>query len=389
MMHSDALGSVQCAGTPQATRPAALERRLERFAERFRAPVRALAESHPSLADLAWSFPALLFALAVPRRLFRPETVIARVIGGARLSEVGALAEVPSWFRKLPPEAFTAPLPRLPDGDAFRRQIANHLPRSTRLAPRWLQAVADAAVWGDEQIAVWTARQIIAEGGLRRAGRLRLLCLWAWHSLRPEAQGHLFIDRPWNDAIGFGLAERAAKVWHTKAALHLSLGDEPVADMWLQPSTMGGYEFVPLRTAADITTEAVAMRNCLMIYGGDVARNRARLWSMRKDGERIATLQVVARQSRDPLPTIVQMERAQNRSCSPVEWWIARQWLHTHDLSRMNIETMERGRAPLTRARWVSLWRPYWLAKRRIPDWLPLAPSRVALDALLSSLPGR
>jgi hypothetical protein len=25
------------------------------------------------------------------------------------------------------------------------------------------------------------------------------------------------------------------------------------------------------------------------------------------------------------------------------------------------------------RASWLSIWRPYWLAKRRIPDWLPIA----------------
>jgi hypothetical protein len=30
----------------------------------------------------------------------------------------------------------------------------------------------------------------------------------------------------------------------------------------------------------------------------------------------------------------------------------------------------------------MSLWRPYWLAKRRIPHWLPIAPSREALEML-------
>ena len=38
--------------------------------------------------------------------------------------------------------------------------------------------------------------------------------------------------------------------------------------------------------------------------------------------------------------------------------------------------------APLDRASWLSLWRPYWLAKRRIPEWLAIAPSRDALDRL-------
>jgi hypothetical protein len=40
------------------------------------------------------------------------------------------------------------------------------------------------------------------------------------------------------------------------------------------------------------------------------------------------------------------------------------------------------GTVPLDRATWRSLWRPYWLAKRRIPEWLPIAPSRGALSTL-------
>jgi hypothetical protein len=36
----------------------------------------------------------------------------------------------------------------------------------------------------------------------------------------------------------------------------------------------------------------------------------------------------------------------------------------------------------LDRATWISLWRPYWLEKRRLPDWLPLAPRAGALARL-------
>jgi hypothetical protein len=36
-------------------------------------------------------------------------------------------------------------------------------------------------------------------------------------------------------------------------------------------------------------------------------------------------------------------------------------------------------KAPLDAQVWRALWRPYWLAKRRIPAWLTLAPSRDAL----------
>ena len=52
------------------------------------------------------------------------------------------------WLRKLPVDALTKPLPHLPDGDLLRRRIVNHLPRSPKRAPVWLDAVSFAAQCG-------------------------------------------------------------------------------------------------------------------------------------------------------------------------------------------------------------------------------------------------
>ena len=99
------------------------------------------------------------------------------------------------------------------------------------------------------------------------------------------------------------------------------------------------------------------------------------------DGQRVATLSVEIGY-RDPLPSIVQLKAAGNAQAPLEVWWVARQWLHMHDLSQVDAKRRDRGTAPLDRATWISLWRPYWLAKRHIPEWLPLAPSRAALAAL-------
>jgi hypothetical protein len=137
-----------------------LERRLRRYHPRFQGAVRALAMRHPRIADLAASFPALLFALAVPRPGLDPEPALARVIDGLALAEAASAAELPMWLRKLPQEALIGPIARLPDGELFRRQIANHLPRSPKLAPTWLQAVADVAQLAHEPAAIWIAREL-------------------------------------------------------------------------------------------------------------------------------------------------------------------------------------------------------------------------------------
>jgi hypothetical protein len=128
-----------------SARPDLLERRFRRYCPQFQGAVRALAMRHSRVADLAVSFPALLFALAVPRPGLDPARAIERAIEGVSLAKVAAAADVPLWLRRLPPEALSRPIARLPDGEVFRRQIANHLPRSPKVAQIWLQAVADIA----------------------------------------------------------------------------------------------------------------------------------------------------------------------------------------------------------------------------------------------------
>ncbi|MBR0724085.1 PcfJ domain-containing protein [Bradyrhizobium manausense] len=358
-----------------------LERRLRRYHPSVQDAVGALSARHARLADLAASFPALLFALAVPRPRCDPARAIASVIDGAALSQIAALADLPLWLRKLPPEAFVRPIPRLPDGELLRRQIANHLPRSPKLAPTWLQLVADAAEIAHEPLAAWIAREYVRDPRQVPPARLRRIALWAWFSAEPATAGHDLIERPWTPDMRIDAARSAAHDWQAAVTLHANLGRQPIPDMWLRAGRIAGYEFLPLDSLTAITEEARAMRNCLRTYGTNLAHNQTRVWSVRKDGERVATLQI-ARRYRDPLPNIVQLKGPGNIEASRELWWAARQWLHRHDLSQVVIKPRSWGTAPLNRESWVSLWRPYWLAKRRIPDWLPLAPSRAALEAL-------
>jgi hypothetical protein len=367
--------------SPARLRLDQIEGRLRRYDKPFEARVRALADRHARLAQLAVSFPALLFALAAPSRPgVDTARGIARTISGAPLAELAAIARIPLWLRRLPPEAFVRPIPDLPDGKILRRRIANHLP-TVGTAATWLQAVANATEWAHENVAVWIARELTRAGTNVAVDRLRLIALFAWFSARPGTHGRDLIDRPWSPSMRLGAAAEHAGIWHTRVELELNLGDAPIADLWLEPSGVDGYEFVPLRTVADIAEEAVAMRNCLRTYGGKLAHNRSRIWSVRRQGQRVATLEV-GLLGGDPLPSIVQLMAAKNDKVPAEVWWAARRWLQGHDLPRLQMNRLGWGAAPLLRAHWIAMWRPYWLAKRRIPDWLPLRPSRGALHTL-------
>jgi len=212
-----------------------IAQRLQRYAPAVQAAVQKAARMHPRVADLALSFPALLFALAVPRREADAARAFAAAIEGRALAEVAHAAGVPMWLRKLPVDALTKPLAHLPDGDLFGRRIVNHLPRSPKLAPVWLETVAFAAQWAHEPFAIWIARELTHGPKDIKRDQLRLLCLWAWFSLNPGTVGHRLIDRPWQPALRFKTALAAAEEWRLRAALHIDLGETPIADTWLTP----------------------------------------------------------------------------------------------------------------------------------------------------------
>ena len=370
----------------ETARPELWERRLQRFPEPLRHRVRAVANEHPRLRDLAFSFPALLFALAAPRTGMNTASAIDAAIVGARLRTVAALVDIPMWLRLLPPEAFASPIPALPNGDLFGRQIANHLPRARAAMPGWLRAVGLAFEWADEAQAIWVAREVARNArplnrirrqrGLRRYFvdpdyRLRRVCLWAWYSTRVHDPALIPAER-WDPTVQFMAAEAAALRWLETIELRMALEHGPIDDMWLQPARVDGFEFVPLRTPEDIAAEASAMQNCLRSYGYSIANNEARLWSVRCAGERAATLEIGIGHT-GPLPSVIQLVMAQNKP-APREMWIAaRRWLNAHDLNALPVVATSHQYAPAGAA-WRTQWRPYWLAKRRIPSWLPMAP---------------
>ena len=360
---------------------ARVERHLRRYPAAVQTAVRAAARLHPHVADLAVSFPALLFAVATTRRGADRVRLIAAIVEGEPLARVATLAGIPLWLRKLPPEAFVQPIRQLPDGALFRRQIANHLPASVKLSPVWLDAVSRAALWCHEGLAVWFARELTRNP--KRARKLdcfNAIVLWAWYSAHVPADAS-FVERPWHPAMRFEAARAAADEWRMRVALHLNIGTAPIADMWLQPAIVGGFEFAPLDTAQAIADEAAAMNNCLCRYGPELAHNCSRLWGIRKDGAHVADVSVVTCGD-DPLPSVGELRLSNNKE-APVELWIlARAWLNGHDLRQVDMKQHEWNTAPLDAALWRSFWRPYWLAKRCFPSWLPLAPSRPALKAL-------
>lgn len=362
------------------------ERRLERFQEPWRHRVCVVANGNVRLLDLALSFPALLFAIAAPRLGVDTAPVIRAIVAGERLKRVAALAQLPMWLRVLPPEAFTAPIPALSDSAEFAKQVVNFIPRSTKAMPQWLHAIGEALALSDEAHALWIAREFASGPRARNRGRrhgrrrrkpknafssVKRLCLWAWYST--HAPDRVSEHARWSPAISLSVAETRAWHWLDEIDMQMTLG-EAIADTWFEQCEVDGYTFIPLRTTADLLEEATAMRNCVGGYATNLASNRSRLWSVRRHGLREATLEL-SQWYGDPLPNIYELRGIENATVSRELSLAARRWMMRHEQVLLDKawpgETVVQ---PSVRV-WREQWRPYWLAKRRIPSWLPLTPA--------------
>ena len=333
-----------------------IEKQLLRFPGRHRIAVLALAQRDARLADLALSFPALLFALAVPRHGFEPDMVIKQVQAGASIKNMGRLTGLPWWSRRLRPEAFQDKLERLPDGEPAARQIVNHLPRSTKLAPKWLAAVSSITKWGTPDAAIWIAREMLRSSKAVNVKRLHLISLYAWYSGRPDTLGASLIRNCWRPSMSFATALRHAGDWLESLALYAQLGDQAIDDVWLSRASVDGFEFVPLCTADEIRAEALAMQNCVRTLGDGISCNCYRLWSVRCGGTRVATLSVGYRYC-DPLLQIAELKGPKNQNINRDVWWSACRWLHSHSLAEIMPFAARYGSVPPNRKAWIALWR--------------------------------
>jgi hypothetical protein len=350
-----------------------------RYPVRHRACIIGFASRHRHLADLAVTFPGLLFAIALSGRDGKGALAIDLAIDGAPLKVVAAAAGVPMWLRRVPTEALNVPIGDLPDSELFRRRIANHLPRSPKLAAGWLAAVRLAAHWCHDDLAIWIAREIMRGARISKPERLQLLSLYAWYSRRPQAAAHRFIRIPWQPGMRYQHALDEADAWRQAVELDLSLANRHL-DPWIESATVNGFEFVPLLSATAIAQESHAMRNCVRTYGYSLARGGNQLWSIQSAGERVATLSVGF--YGEPILHIAQLKGPGNAEAPKPVWVAARRWIDQYDLFAIERKRERAPEVPFDRKTWIEFWRPYWLDKRRIPAWLPLMPSRAALDRL-------
>lgn len=393
---SDALSSVESKARPQ-TRDAAVtlrddvEAAMQRFPVRVRRDVRRLARSSPRLADLAVVYPGLLYALATQHgTLAQRSQAKALVENGAQLKVVARAMGMPMWLRRLPPEAFVSLPEHLPKSESFGRRIASRMPRAPRESALWLAAVLFAERACHEDFAIWLAGQHVfaEEGDTERL--IAVIAAYAWFSGQPETDAHKLIVVPWRPEVGIETALCAAKSWFNRLRLVLQMPLGAVTDPWLRPGTANGYTFEPLLDHPTILAEAQAMQNCADQYGERIVRERCRLFSIRRNGSRIATLEIGPHQRESGVLAINQLKARHNMAASTDVWQAAYAWMSGQQ-GLKRLPPISAGARDFDQDAWGRLLKPYRDCKEGAP-WLGSEASHLmfaGLDTELANLARR
>ena len=341
---------------PRLTPRPMAEGALEKFSEAYRDPIRQLCATSPAVADLAISFPGLLFALASGfGTQGARDRCLAAIRDGKPLKDAATILGFAWWLRRLPAEAFTAPLSALPDSAEFNRRIVNHVPTESWKSAGWLDRVQLTRELADDDVALWMAWRSKGVPRLRDANRLILLCAWAWFSNRPGTLGYSLVRQPFEPSLGLRRALDEAETWRKRAELAVALGDG-IQDTWFEAGNARGYDIVPLAQLPDFLSEAESMDNCLDQFAPQVHQRRTRLFSVRKAGKPVADLEIAPHEEDPTMPMIEQLRGPGNRRAAPGVWQAVFTWLSMQPTRPL---TIARASSSSARAAARRLWQPY------------------------------
>jgi hypothetical protein len=353
---------------------------LGRFAYPARREARRLMRASSRLVDLAVVFPGAIYALATRRgSADARREAVSLIEQGAPLKAVARVLDLPLWLRRLPPEAFQKPIEGLPASENFSRRVANRLPAAPAHSAFWLQSVAFGARACNEDFALWLADQPIFSEQGNPEQLFGVLAAYAWHSRATQTRGHTLIVVPWRPEIAFDTALCAAKSWLNRMRLVLQLGPGVITDPWLSGGQVRGYTFVPLLDRMEILAEARAMQNCADQYAERLADDRCRLFSVRREREHVATLEIGPHSREAGMLAITQLKGRHNMAAPLDVWQAAYAWLASQSgLRRLPPRIPPERR--LDDEAWAQLMAPYRRRTGGAP-WLPQLASHAVFDA--------
>jgi hypothetical protein len=302
--------------------------------------VAAVAGQHPALADLAESYPALLFALATG---FGTESgrraAIAAVIGGAGLQTAAEQLGLAWWTRKLAANVLREPLVAFPLDADFSRRMASLVPDGSGQSSVWLTVVAEAMPAGGRQYTLWVARHGIPLMGTLTDCQRQAFHAWVWMAWHPGTLGHALVRRPWSNDLGIKRVMDEFGAFLARVGLADALGPGHLGGV-VPDLQVHGLRFKPLRTVFDYMQAAAALDNCLEQYADRIRRGTTAVAAIIDGGAIIGCVEVGPHPTEAGMPSIVQLRVAKNRRAPAHLWSAAYAWLAACDMRPLAARSM-------------------------------------------------
>jgi hypothetical protein len=289
----------------------ALARRF-RLERRYRI-YRAATLSHRVL-QLTDAFPVLglvLFANDYARATARVHEAARLIEAGAPLNKIAQLMRVPIAFRKVKPAAADLALSVIGAFDD-QRLVHTYMPDSLPKMKLWLRCINLAKELGSGFVQ-WTAEHALEIGGSPNEALSFLRDIMDWvtccygasvprHILKaivgdrglPRGeQGEQFVVRRFSPDMSLATVTRLSGDWHEAIAANISGPNSEFPEPWCPAGEADGFEIVPIINSAELYREGRTMHHCVGAYESRVRSGECYFFSVRKDKERVATLELL------------------------------------------------------------------------------------------------
>jgi len=269
-------------------RAGAKSRRAWQLAEAF--PVLALAVYCSDTARHQWSgdrdYSPADWGAEVRQYRKRVQEASDLVERGARLRDVAAVMQIPMALRRVKPGAAHLAAVACHNPEWIISLMPDSLPRMRT----WLRAVDHAHLRAGPDLAEWTAGhafQIPVESENEILSFVHDLADWVRASHGND--GHQFVVRPFRPTMSLRTVTKLSGEWHEAVASNLTGPQHTFPAPWFPAAKVNGVEIIPIDNSADLYREGASMHHCVGTYAEEVRAGRYYVYSICRDGERLAT----------------------------------------------------------------------------------------------------
>ncbi len=284
-----------------------------------------LAEAFPLLATWIYASPLHWRDEYREEQIVRSAEAAKLVEKGASLKRVAAVMGVPLHLRKVLPGAYLGRVSNVlwEEADFFFA----YLPGTTRAVRRWLTItnMAEDRDLGPEFVR-WVAKHALQfEGKLRE---IKIVVEDLGDFVRACKRDEPHVVRRFSPNMSMRTVSRLSADWH--AAVQSAKGPRYTFPRpWCPSGEVNGYEIAPIDSSRDLYHEGAAMHNCAGTYADRVMDGDVYIYSIRRAGERVATLEIV---KTDDGVKIGQLRGPCNKPAAKEIAAAARHWLQMQTL---------------------------------------------------------